>query len=376
MQYVRSCMLLIVLLCVPFCLHAAESTKKSEPVVHQLLEDAALRAKPYKSAKQVGTASKDSTVEVHAVSEKGWATVMHNGKKAYLEAALLKEAADIKEKNKPKSIMNMLLGLPALVWPLLLPYMIYRNVVKRYKPVTVEEMTAGANLPQTVKSRAELGVTSDEELDEKGAQLILEAYNAWTPLPDSDDKMLTDITQIRETGRVLKQVQRLCPTNPDMITAMNTLGDAVNQAEKRFFNGSYTHLTINTLIITLILVVIFWSSWSEITVMPLAEMLMMPLVAAAFLSLPLSYWLSARVPEWKAEGKSFSFSGAFLTELAASSGDHTITTTRYSDGSSTKRTTHTGLQAFSIWFLIIAFISWIILPYLIVINFWKNYVRA
>ena len=93
-------------------------------------------------------------------------------------------------------------------------------------------------------------------------------------------------------------------------------------------------------------------------------------------SLPLSYWLSARMPEWKAEGKSISLGSSFLMELAASAGDRKVTTTRYSDGSSTKRTTHTGLQAFSIWFFIITFIRSIILPYVIVINFWKNYVRA
>ena len=363
MSYIRSCSLLIMFLCVPFCLHAAESTKKSEPTVHQLLEDAALRAKPNKSAKQVGTASKDSAVDVHAVSDKGWATVMHNGKKAYIEAALLKETTGVTEE-KPQNILIMLLGLLSLIFPLLLPYMIYRNVVKRYKPVTVEEMTAGANLPKTINNRAEFGATSDEELDEKGAQLILEAYNTWTPLPDSDEKMLTDITQIRETGKVLKKVQRLCPTNPDMLTVMNTLGDAVNQAEKRLFNGSYMTLAISVALGAGGVAGLFAANGAEKLLMGWAA------------SLPLSYWLSARVPEWKTEGKSISLGSSFLLELAASSGDRKITTTRYSDGSSTKRTEHTGLQAFSIWFLIITFIRSIILPYLIVINFWKNYVRA
>lgn len=376
MHYIRSCTLLFMFFFVPFCLHAAEDSTKKEPVQHQLLEDAALRAKPSKSAKQVGTVQKDSAIAVHAISDKGWATVMHNGKKAYIESEFLKKVADSKE-TKLKDVLLVLLGLPVIMWPFLLPYMIYRNVAKRYKPVTIEQMQAGAALPETIKKRAELGITSDEEIDEKGAQLILEIYNTWTPVPDSDEKMLTDITQIRETGKVLKKVQGLCPTSPDMLTILNTLGDAINQAEKRFFNGSYTHLTINTIIIMLLAAVGFWlgepigsSKTSAVDIM------LMPLALLILLSYPFSYWLSARVPEWKAEGKSFSFSGAFLTELAASSGDRTITTTRYSDGSSTKRTAHTGLQAFSVWFLIIAFVSWIILPYLIVINFWKNYVRA
>ena len=128
MHYIRSCTLLFMFLFVPFCLQAAEDSTKKEPVQHQLLEDAALRAKPSKSAKQVGTVQKDSAIAVHAISDIGWATVVHNGKKAYIEAALLKEVAEGATVNKDKKMNIIVSALMVIGFFLMLFYMLYRNL--------------------------------------------------------------------------------------------------------------------------------------------------------------------------------------------------------------------------------------------------------
>ena len=382
-------LLVMFILLIPLISFAEVSSVSSSSGTYQLMEDTVLHAKPKATAKQVGKLDAGATVEVRDVTESGWAVVMNNGKKAYAEVSQMKklertaglvgrmrtEFAAFKKRDLGTQllfgyvfvyIVCSFFALPAF------PYMAYRNFFKRYKPYTFEQLREKVSSADTQKARQVMAVGSDSEADAKARQLADDVFDMWTVLDrENDVRAPTTFNQMRDSARLLKQAQQLCPVDYDVVHRLNELGDVLNAQDTRNFTGAY-----------LVLIALSFFPFAviqpELMAKPKTTEIVLSIVVGLMfvIQFPLAYWLSQRAPYWKSGGVRSYIGKGLMRDALANAGQTTHYTTTYTNGRTTHDIEATGAKIALVTVLITFTFNLTLSPILVVTGFWRNYIKA
>jgi hypothetical protein len=115
--------------------------------------------------------------------------------------------------------------------------------LKRYKPVSIEEITA----LRRAKNKEE---ESTEEEDELAMEYLNDLFDHWTTVSASDDdvsKAPTKKAHLNSSLKELEKIKEIGSTHPDVIERMNEMGDVVNYNSKRSFSGSKALIIVSIL---------------------------------------------------------------------------------------------------------------------------------
>lgn len=139
----------------------------------------------------------------------------------------------------------LILALTALA----IVHMVLTFKIKRFEPVTVDEMISKR------KNENKSNVSSEEE-DELAMNYLNDLFDHWTTVSDAGEEELKAPTKRKHIDRALielDKVKDIASTDPDVIDRMNELGGVVNVNSKRSFSGSKA-LIVVSLVLTIIMI--------------------------------------------------------------------------------------------------------------------------
>ena len=265
------------------------------------------------------------------------------------------------ESNTGEIIKTVLLAILFLgLSGAMIAHMVY---VKFFKKPLQEDYTV--DYFKELRSQGEY--PSEEEANDKAAELMSNIYNSWTPIDqEGETKVPYSRSDVNNALAAVEEAVKLAPTDEDVVAAINELSRALNECCKRTFGGSKTFLIVS-LIIGLVLSFIS-GTWGFMGMIVVSSVI---------------YWFASQTPIWmqiRTELKGNGGKASFMTRLlgglfgAAATAETYKVVTTYSDGSKTEETDNSNFWFTLIFSIVVMVVLAVCMFFVAVINYLRNYV--
>lgn len=247
----------------------------------------------------------------------------------------------------------------AMIVHMLYVKFIKKDLAEDYTPDTFKQMRAG-----------EGEFVSEEQANSKAAQILTEAFNAWTSVNTGVEGEEIRVPFCRKdivkSYAAVEEVVKLAPTDAYVIDGLNTFSHDLNESMKRSFDGSKTFI-----IVSLVIGVVFSflsGTWGFLGMIGVSTLI---------------YWLASLTPLWmeiRKEVKGNSGKRSFMTRLfggllgATAAAETYTVVTEYSDGSTTEETDNSNFWISLVFTIIIMIVMAVLMFFVAAVNYLRNYV--